>query len=37
MITTLDSVDSLAGLITNVLGKTEKGKVRVMDIGKIGY
>lgn len=32
-----DAPDSVAGMIVNVLGKTEKGKVRVMDIGKIGY
>ena len=32
-----DACDSLAGLITNILGKASTGKVRVMDIGKIGY
>lgn len=32
-----DAPDSLAGLITNVLGKRSKGVVKVMDIGTIGY
>ena len=32
-----DAPDSLAGLITNVLGKRSHGRVKVMDIGAIGY
>ncbi len=32
-----DSVDSVAGLITNVLGKSHHATVKVMDIGSIGY
>lgn len=32
-----DAPDSLAGLITNILGKKGRGSVKVMDIGKIGY
>lgn len=32
-----DSVDSLAGLITNTLGGKFSGVVKVSDIGKIGY
>ena len=33
----LDAPDSLAGLLTNVLGRHAKGSVKVMDIGTIGY
>ena len=32
-----DAPDSLAGLLTNVLGRHAKGSVKVMDIGTIGY
>lgn len=32
-----DAPDSLAGLLTNVLGRRGKGSVKVMDIGTIGY
>ncbi len=32
-----DAPDSLAGLLTNVLGRRGKGTVKVMDIGTIGY
>jgi len=32
-----DSIDSIAGLITNVLGNAHHAQLKVMDIGKIGY
>lgn len=32
-----DAPDSIAGLVTNVLGKRSHGHIKVMDIGSIGY